>query len=217
MQEIVDFAREMPDWFGKALVGAVGGALGWFANLIVSSRLGAKDRRDAEAARVADLRAARRDRLIELRTLLRQTRSSFESQARLRDELLRKLEVRIPADRMKPREGYESYFVRMAPQFNQDEKELHAIIRSITISSLRQGNLALLDWIARDKYFGLEHPEELALIGLAACIEQLQAHLQLWIDKYDAWIERNPNHSLVYLGDEKGARERVPKRDRHPR
>ena len=47
--------HQIPDWLGTALVGVLGGTVGWFANFIVSSRQRAKDREDAEARRIADL------------------------------------------------------------------------------------------------------------------------------------------------------------------
>jgi len=31
----------------------------------------------------------------------------------------------------------------------------------------------------------------------------LQAHLLLWLAKYEIWIPASPEHALVYLADEK--------------
>jgi hypothetical protein len=37
---------------------------------------------------------------------------------------------------------------------------------------------------------------------LAELLNQLDAHLVLWLAKYESWIPNRPDHALVYLADE---------------
>ena len=37
---------------------------------------------------------------------------------------------------------------------------------------------------------------------LALLLNQLDAHLLLWLAKYEGWIPNRPDHALVYLADE---------------
>jgi len=37
---------------------------------------------------------------------------------------------------------------------------------------------------------------------LAVFLAQLEAHLVLWVAKYEAWISDQPEHALVFLADE---------------
>lgn len=37
---------------------------------------------------------------------------------------------------------------------------------------------------------------------LSELLNQLDAHLLLWLAKYEGWIPNRPDHALVYLADE---------------
>ena len=89
------------------------------------------------------------------------------------------------------------------PKFTADERELHSIIRSITIHGIRPVNQALLDWVRKDATFkGMVHKPGFSG-ELARKLSELEAHLLLWHAKYEAWIPEQATHALVYLADEK--------------
>src|SRR5207244_2935170 len=99
-------------------------------------------------------------------------------------------------------EGYERVFSKAYDLLTADEKELHAIIRSITVNSLRPTNQSLLEWLRRDTHFRAQRPGKGVLGQLAHKLAALEAHLILWHAKYEAWIPDTPQHALVYLADE---------------
>jgi len=97
-------------------------------------------------------------------------------------------------------QGYEHLFASVFPNFTPDERELHDIIRTITVNTLRPTNQALLEWVQQDTIFKGQRKgsgEE-----LARKLSDLEAHLLLWLAKYEAWIPPNPRHALVYMADE---------------
>lgn len=83
-----------------------------------------------------------------------------------------------------------------------EDKELHALIRSITVNSLHPSNTALTAWLDSDSYFKAQYAKPGALGALAKGLAQLQQHLILWHAKYAMWIPDHPDHALVYLADE---------------
>jgi hypothetical protein len=99
-------------------------------------------------------------------------------------------------------EGYDRMFSKAYSVFTPDEKELHAIIRSLTMYSLRPTNQSLLNWLKSDTYFKAQKPSQGILGELAEKLATLEAHLILWHAKYKAWIPGTPEHALVYLADE---------------
>jgi hypothetical protein len=99
-------------------------------------------------------------------------------------------------------EGYERTFSKAYKVFTPEEKELHAIIRSITIHSLCTTNQSLSDWLKNDTYFKAQRPSKGIYGELAMQLATLEAHLILWHAKYETWIPETPEHALVYLADE---------------
>jgi hypothetical protein len=53
-----------------------------------------------------------------------------------------------------------------------------------------------------DRYFRAFSPSHHRFGSLAHFLAQLEAHLILWVAKYEAWIPDHPQHALVFLADE---------------
>ncbi len=186
----MDNLMQVPEWLGAAVIGAVVAALGYVGKLIVESWLGIREAQNA-----------RRARLVELRSLLRAAWVSFAVQNNHAKRLLSMVREKH-SDLIGTEEGFERTFSKAYRVFTPDEKELHAIIRSITIYSLRPTNLSLSNWLKSDTYFKAQKPSQGILGELAEELAALEAHLILWHAKYETWIPDNPEHALVYLADE---------------
>jgi hypothetical protein len=105
---------------------------------------------------------------------LRASRTAFVVQCAQRDRLEERLASRFQDD-LPEEPGYERLFTHLYERFDAEERDLHAVIRAYT-----------------------EH----ALAELAEKLNKLDAHLLLWLAKYESWIPDRPNHALVYLADE---------------
>lgn len=186
----MDSLTLIPEWLGVAVIGAVIAATGYVGKLIVESWIGIREAQNA-----------RRARLIELKSLLNATRVSFAVQNNHANRLLSMIRKTHPELKGMD-EGYERAFTRAYSVFTPDEKELHAIIRSITIHSLRPVNHSLSKWLQNDTYFKAQKLSRATLGELAGKLAALEAHLVLWHAKYETWIPDTPEHSLVYLADE---------------
>ncbi len=180
----------LPEWLGTAVIGAVVAALGYVGKLIIESAI---------AIRAA--RNARRARLVELQSLLRASWVSFSVQNDHAKRLLLMVRENHPG-LAETEKGFDRAFSTAYMEFKPDEKELHAIIRSITIYSLRPTNQSLSNWLKNDTYFKAQKPSHGIFGELAEKLAALEAHLILWHAKYETWIPETPQHALVYLADE---------------
>jgi len=172
---------------GTAIVGAVIAALGYVGKLALDG--------------VLDFRKAKRERrsdLVELRSLLRTARTSFIVQNQHAVRLLKMLD----GDPETETGGYERIFATRYASFSAEQKELHGIIRGMTINALKPTNSQILNWIQRDTYFRGQQKGNRQIGSLPECLSNLHTHLLLWIAKYETWIPNNPEHALVYLRDE---------------
>lgn len=181
---------QVPAWLGAAVIGAVVAAFGYVGKLIIESWL-----------RILEARNARRARLVDLQSLLRAAWVSFAVQNGHAERLLSMVRENH-SDLIVEEEGYERAFSKAYRVFTPDEKDLHAIIRSITVHSLRPTNQSLLDWLKGDSYFKAQKPSQGVFGELAEKLGALQDHLILWHAKYESWIPDTPEHALVYLADE---------------
>lgn len=182
---------QIPGWLGAAVIGAVIAALGYVGKTILEWW-----------ANVREARNVRRARLIELQSLLRATKVSFVVQNTHANRLTSMIKENHP-DFVQLEEGYERIFSKAYDQFMPEERELHGIIRSITVNSLRPANQSLLEWLKNDTYFKAQRQHTKTNLGqLAKQLAALEAHLILWHAKYETWIPNTPEHSLVYLADE---------------
>ena len=132
---------------------------------------------------------------LDLLALLRTTRTTFDAQARLRDDLERRVHERLI---LNPRQHYEyeEFFARYYSQFNDDETRVFATIRAFTGTVLHDYNCRMLDTIDRC-------PD---LIRYVRSVTQLKDHLLLWLAKFNGVFLSTPTMCLLYAGVE----EQVP-------
>jgi hypothetical protein len=185
----MDLAQQMPTWFDSAFLGAVLAALGYVAKLFIDSW-----------TRYRDRERERRSQLVQLRSLLNVTRISFAIQHDHVTRLLALLKRRKSA--LDDSGGFERAFSNEYEGFTPAEKEIHNIIRGLTVHSLRPANSAIRSWLRRDSYFKGQPDGSTVRGRLAAELGKLESHLLLWEAKYQVWIPEHPEHALVYLADE---------------
>jgi ribosomal protein L17 len=181
--------QSVPEWFGTAAIGAVIAALGYLAKTVI---------RIVTTAQRAQ--RERRAALVRLGALLRASHVAFIIQNELAQRLLRSLETKYTG--MDTEGGYERAFSRAYDRLSDEDRELHAVIRGYTTSALRPTNEKLLEWLRADTDFKVRMGKGGIEEKLAQELAQLEAHLLLWLAKYDAWIPNQPQHALVYLADE---------------
>jgi hypothetical protein len=174
-------------WSDAPLVGAVLAALGFVGKLLVDQFM---QWRTTQQARQASL--------VRLQSLLLASRRVFELQADLRDPLCDEFEAAEPTLAGQP---YDEVLARGYKSATEEQKLRHGLIRQYTISALRPLNKAMSDWLAADAYYKLStHEGDLG--NLSLCLRTLDAHLILWLAKYDYWIPDRPERALVYMADE---------------
>jgi hypothetical protein len=179
---------DTPNWYGPAILSASLAALGYVGRQVVEW---------ATSVRVAN--AARRAKLAQLSSLLSAAWVAFSIQndhAKRLESLIRENHQDAPDSSG----GYEHVFANVYPNFTAEEREIHAIIRTITVNTLRPTNQALLEWVQRDTIFKGQRKGSAG--QLAKKLSDLEAHLLLWHAKYETWIPQKPHHALVYMADE---------------
>ena len=93
---------------------------------------------------------------------------------------------------------YDEVLSRVYSSGDAVQKALHGLVREYTIGALKPLNRSMLDWLNGDTYYKLDSSGA----ALAAKLRTLEAHLILWLAKYDFWITNHPEHALVYMADE---------------
>lgn len=189
---------QIPDWFGTAVLGAVIAAAGYVAKLILEW-----------IGEVQTRIRNRRAQLSALHSLLMAGKAAFNVQCENRDRLAESLFKRDP-NLDKSALGYEELFTEAYPDMTEKEKELHMIIRTITINTVQPLNESLLEWLQKDDYFKARTWGKGLKVQVANQLATLESHLLLWVAKYKVWMPDNPAHSLVYLADEKKHGVRFP-------
>jgi hypothetical protein len=179
-----------PFWAASAILAATLAALGFIgktaADLVMRYRDTANNRRSS---------------LTELYALIRAGDAAFAVQRDLRKRLTEKLRTRLPDPEKLPT-GSERLYSTTYKDMTSDERQLHSLIRTITVHTIRPLNQSLLEWLRADRYFRAVPPSHKRLGSLALFLAQLEAHLVLWVAKYEAWIPDQPEHALVFLADE---------------
>ena len=183
-------ASAPPFWAAPALVAAVVAALGFVGKTIADLVL--RLREDARG---------RRSRLTELYALLRAGDAAFAGQRELRQRLAKQLRHRLPQAADLP-PGFDRLFAATYAEMTDEERQLHSLIRTMTVHTFRPLNQSLLEWLRADRHFRAISPSHRRLGSLALFLAQLEAHLVLWVAKYEAWIPEHPEHALVFLVDE---------------
>jgi hypothetical protein len=172
------------------VAGAVVAALGYVGKLIIG---------EWQAWRAG--RRERLVRLLQLQALLRASRTAYTYQAQLRNRLDGQLRKHYP-DLVQDQPGYERRFTALHNRLDSDESDLHAVIRSYTEHALRPLNDEMLRWLRDDFEYRSTRQRSGAELRLAVRLNQLEAHLLLWLAKYEGWIPNRLDHALVYLADE---------------
>jgi len=181
---------EAPFWAAPALLAASVAALGFVGKTTIDLILKLR-----ETAR------ERKSRLTALYALLRAGDTAFAVQRELRIRLADQLRLRLPETAELP-PGFDRLFAATYDAMNDEERQLHSLIRTITTHTFRPLNQSLLDWLRADRYFRAASPSHPRLGSLALFLAGLEAHLILWVAKYEAWIPNHPEHALVFLADE---------------
>ena len=176
--------------YGPALLSAILAAVGFLAKIVFDWL---KSIRESYSERKRNLQY--------LEALLEATKGVFAIQKSLRGRLHDSLFSRFPEECEKIK-GYEETFSELFLHFNEEEKKLHGLIRSITMNAMRSGNKELLGWLKNDRYFKTKLNSFGDQKKLAIKLRQLELHLSLWEAKYKYWIPDFPEHALVYLNDE---------------
>src|SRR4051794_35105955 len=147
-----------------------------------------------------DQQRQRRSRLVQLHSMLRAAHTSFLTQHKHREALRKSIEKNhANVRRLGDNETIDDYFARSYSELSEEEGKRHAIIRGITMYSLRPLNAFMLKWLQDDEYFkGAQKP---ALQPLSDPLARLEVHLLHWLAKYEVWI-KDERRALVYLDDE---------------
>lgn len=177
------------EWAGTAVLGALLAAFGYVAKLIIEF--------------VTAVRRKRRERqaaLVRLGSLLQASAVAFKVQKELARRLLAKIAESRPDFKIEG--GDERAMSRAYDSLTDEEREMHKIVRGYTISALRPTNEKLLEWVREDTYFKGRKSSNKLESDFALELSLMEAHLLLWLAKYEAWIPDSPHHALVYLADE---------------
>jgi hypothetical protein len=128
---------------------------------------------------------------MELLTLTRTTRTTFDAQARLRDRLAHGIIERLVLD---PRVEYEELFAEYAPVLTPREVQTFKIIREFTKTVLFDYNSKMLKVLCDNPVLEKQIP------GTG----ELRDHLTLWLAKYQARFVDDPSVCLIYVGVNEG-------------
>jgi hypothetical protein len=180
-----------PIWLYTIIATAMVTMLGYLCKLIIDW--------------ISKLRVASRERkskLIELHSLLLATKVAYTEQCRHRNALFDELSAKYK-DISTNTEGYDQFFAHVFEKMNEEEKEIHLLIRAITENTLRPLNRLILQWLQSDVYFKSKVWSKRRMLShLSKKLRTLEAHLYLWEAKFLIWIPGRPERSLVFLADE---------------
>jgi hypothetical protein len=171
------------------VIGAIIAGLGYVAKLLFDSF--------SEYRKVRRQRAAR---LVELDALLHSSRVSFEVQQRNVLQLLIDV-ARRDSRLLAGARGYENKLLQAQSSLVTAEEERRKVVQGITIYAMRPTNQALVEWMRTDDYYRAKLGKWSRFAELAEYLAQLEAHLLLWLAKYDAWMG-DARHNVIYLDDE---------------
>jgi hypothetical protein len=174
-----------------AIVGALLAALGYVGKLVAE---GLREWRRERARRIT--------RLLQLQALLRASKTAFDVQNELAIRLHDRLREKHP-DAAQAGEGFEDFFSRLHHDFDPEDADLHGVIRGYTEHALHPLNEAILAWLSGDVDHRAKRGKRGYEADLAVLLNALDAHVRLWLAKYESWLPNRPDHALVYLDDEK--------------
>jgi hypothetical protein len=184
--------KDLPDWFGTAVVGVVSALAGYAWKSWSNWR---RQRVQKRARIIAHLQ--------QLNILLDTSNKLVYGIQRTRaDRLLELLARNHPAEYAQG-EGREEKMEKCYSVFSDEERVLHGIIRAYSQYSIRRVNEAISEWLKKDRLFKMAMIDGVWREQLAGRLRSLEIHLLLWHSKYEYWIPNSPQHALVYLADEK--------------
>jgi hypothetical protein len=193
----------IPDWLGAAVLGAVLAVLGYVGTQFVQwlGRLRGEER-------------ARRAKLAELLALIRAGDAAWKVQCENRDRLVKMITEREPALSTTVL-GFDQLLAVAHSTMTREERDLHDVVRAITVHTFHPLNQALLQWLQADTEFRVRPPDQTSRGRLSKYLADLEAHLLLWEAKYRVWIPDHPERALVYLADEESHGIGFPKNGAH--
>jgi hypothetical protein len=118
---------------------------------------------------------------------------AFQAQARLRNELVDRIERRLGTS---SHLEYEEFFRKYYDKFDSEELERHRVIRGYTSELLAKNNARVLEL--------LEQLPRAIFIQIPS-LTQLRSHLEIWLAKLRAVFATSPWMSVLYVGVEEGA------------
>lgn len=148
----------------------------------------------ADADKKAGLPSEELEKIRAVKKLLRILRTSyttFLAQCRVRDELVERMHKRLSIEENLE---YERFFHRYFALMDDEERQLHGIIRAYTENVMSEYNKRALDLLD-------QLPE---LVDQVELLSELHEHLAIWLGKYKGVLEKSPSVSLVYVGVEEG-------------
>jgi hypothetical protein len=187
----MNLIKNIPDWLGTAILGAIFTAIGYFIKTLIDWRQ-AKRKEHAEIL----------SQLLKLQSLLNASHSLFNIQQDLAKKLIKTLALNHK-DKFQEKDGYEETITFCYAFMNDGEKVIHGIIRAYSEYSMKFVNQSISDWLKADNYYITGVVEIKEKKELAAKLTALDTHLILWQAKCEYWIQDYPEHALVYLADEK--------------
>jgi hypothetical protein len=125
--------------------------------------------------------------LTDLLNTLETTYTTFMAQARIRDELYDKMKKRLD---IKENLQYEDFFEKYFPQINQEELQLHTVMRKYTIDVLYQFNVKALKILSENPVLKEKIPR----------LQILENHLAGWKKKYEQTFLPSLSMPLCYVG-----------------
>lgn len=187
----------MPEWFSEVIVIGLAGILGFLGKEIVDRLRARRTTRRSEL-----------DELRRLRDLLKESESVFHSHNYQVRRLMALLQARL--DKQLPTGlGFDETFYRLYDRMVEEEKELHALIRSTTVNSMKRLNEELQAWVEKNRQF-YDANGSTVRQAFSEQLQLLKLHINQWHDKYAAIILHDQKRSLVYLADEKKHGTRFP-------
>lgn len=127
----------------------------------------------------------------ELQSIFETSRTTFQAQARLRDDLAARIHTRLG---VQENYEYEELFDRYFSQLEPDELRLHRTIRGFTASILHEYNTRTLALMRAER----------RLASLLPSSSELEQHLIIWLSKFEQVFLNTPSMCLLYVGVEEG-------------
>ncbi len=157
-------------------------------------------------------RAARRDRIIALRDGLAAFRAAMAHQSGLRDRLVERLLVRLPESRVSFAHNHGNYLAFMYLKMTEEEHAAYEGLRKLTMQELKPKVEALQGWLRAETYFNEPQPRVHALKGFDVEVNDLAAHVDLWLAKYQETVAHDPRRAIIQLTNADGYGGRFPAR-----